>query len=89
MKTHPTAPVALFIAALLTGCGTHPARPLIDEADLQDAADDMEESRLDYESCLKDQEDEPDIYCDDWKEIYEDDRDAYELLIKQKKAQSR
>lgn len=87
MKIHPIALGALFAAALLAGCGSHPARPLIDAADIQGAAEDMEESRLDYQGCLKDQEDEPEINCDIWKEIYEDDQDAYELLVQRKKAQ--
>jgi hypothetical protein len=87
MQARPILLGALLAAALLTGCGSHPAKPLIDAADIQDAAEDMEESRLDYQGCLKDQEDEPDINCDEWKEIYEDDQDAYEWLIKRKKAQ--
>ncbi|MGZ8219640.1 hypothetical protein [Methylomagnum sp.] len=87
MKIHPIALGMLLSAALLTGCVSRLASSLSGDPDIQDAADDMEESRLDYESCLKDQEDEFGLNCDDWKDIYEDDQDAYERLVKRQQAQ--
>ena len=77
---------ALALTAALAGCGTSPNRTLSDD-DIEEAANDMEESKLDYEDCLRQQEEEEDVSCDEWKQIYEEDRDAYEFLVKQKKAQ--
>jgi uncharacterized lipoprotein len=81
---------ALTVVGMLAGCGTDPGKTLSrqfsDDPDVEEAANDMEESKLDYENCLKDQEEEITISCDQWKEIYEEDRDAYERILKEKSA---
>ena len=77
---------AFALTLTLLGCGTHPNRAVSEEdAEIEEAANDMEESKLDYENCLRQQEEE-NVSCDEWKEIYEEDRAAYELLLKQKGA---
>lgn len=78
------------MAVVLTGCGTtQPAKFLDDDPDLEEAADDVKESKLDYETCLKDQEDGAEVDCDYWKDMYEEDQLAYDQLLKARKAKGR
>lgn len=74
----------LFLAALglLAGCAANPAQPFTADDEVEEARSDMEESKRDYELCLHDQEEEVDIDCEVFKEIYEEDREAYENLLK-------
>lgn len=79
---------ALALLGLLAGCASHLSKTSPDESDIKDAESDMHESKLDYESCLRDQEEEVEIDCEIFKEIYEEDRETYEYLIKLKKAKA-
>lgn len=78
---------AVVIAAFLTGCGTAPVKPVgEDDPDLDEAMSDMEESKAEYQACLRDQDEYDEMDCEPFKEMYEEDREAYEQMAKAKNA---
>lgn len=77
------------LLGLLAGCAAHPVRTTPDNSDIEEAQSDMDDSKRDYESCLQDREDEVEIDCEVFKEIYEEDREAYEALLKLNKTGAR
>ena len=95
MKARPKPPRAarifrplfsLVLAALLAGCGSAPGKAATgqsgEDPEVEEARSDMEDSRAEYEGCLRDQDEYDDLDCDLFKEIYEEDREAYERVRK-------
>jgi hypothetical protein len=78
----------LALLGLLAGCGAAPKpAPAAIDSDIEEAQDEMQESKQEYEGCLRDSEEAyDDMDCEVFKEIYEEDREAYENLIRLKKA---
>jgi hypothetical protein len=75
---------AIFaVLCLAAGCSSAPSTPGMDP-DVEEALSDMQDSKREYEICVHDQEEEPELPCDTFKEIYEEDKDAYERLLVQK-----
>jgi hypothetical protein len=75
--------IAITIA--LSACASDFGRAFLIGSDLEEAAADLEDSKFDYETCVREQEEE-DNSCDPWKDLYEEDRAAYERLLKQQKS---
>jgi len=46
----------------------------------------MAESKQEYELCLHDQEEEIDVDCEVFRDIYEEDREAYDILAARRKS---
>ncbi|BBL76252.1 hypothetical protein [Methylomagnum ishizawai] len=84
----------LALAAWLAACQTAPDKAAAHghgtanvDPDLDEASNDLEESKSDYEACLREQEDDAELDCEASKEMYEEDQAAYDALLKKKKAQ--
>lgn len=78
---------AVILAAILSACATTPADHKAHlDADIEEAANDMEDSKRDYEDCLREQEEDEEWSCDEFKDMYEEDQQAYERLLRKKAA---
>lgn len=78
---------AMVVAGFLTGCGTGPSKALGgDDPDIEEALNDMEESKAEFEGCLRDQDEYDELDCEPFKEMYEEDREAYQQLLKSRQA---
>ncbi len=82
---------ALALATLLAGCQTAPSKTappgqVVADPEIDEAANELEESKSDYESCVREQEDDRGLDCDVAKEMYEEDQEAYDDLLRKKKA---
>lgn len=82
---------AFALAALLAACQTPPTKTTAHgqagsvDPELDEANNDLEESKRDYEYCLREQEDDRALDCEASKEMYEEDQEAYDDLLKKKK----
>jgi hypothetical protein len=79
---------AIAVAAALTGCGTTPSGRVTGDPDIDEAANDVEESKSDYEACTREQEEDKELSCEEFKEMYEEDLQAYnDILVKKKRSE--
>jgi len=88
-------PAALALAVFLAGCQTapsnvppKPAQSALDP-EIEEASADLEESKSDYDSCVRAQDDDPEINCEMVKEMYDEDQAAYDDLLRRRKAAQR
>lgn len=85
---------AMALAILLAGCQSAPQKkpapaPVAAvDPEVEEAAEDVEASKADYEGCLRDQEDDRDLNCEAAKEMYEEDQQAYDAILIRKKARA-
>lgn len=84
----PNMILALAMAGFLNGCGTtNPAKAAGDEdSEVEEARIDMEDSKAEYEACLRDQDEYEDLDCEPFKEMYDEDHEAYRQILEAKKA---
>jgi hypothetical protein len=84
---------AIALAMLLAGCQSAPEKPparapVAVDPEIEEAAEDVEASKADYEGCLRDQEDDRYLNCEAAKEMYEEDQQAYDAILIRKKAKA-
>lgn len=84
----PSLSLVSVILMTLTGCSYLQSRVDLDAA-IASAREEMLDSRSDYELCVKDQDELPDLSCDLLHDIYQEDAEAYEALLAQRKARGR
>ncbi|CAL1239367.1 hypothetical protein [Candidatus Methylocalor cossyra] len=66
---------------LLGACAPSPSVRPTNDSELEEAANDLEDSKYEYEACLREQEEDDNLSCEELKEMYEEDRRAYDQAL--------
>lgn len=72
---------AMAATTLLGACAPSPSVRPTNDSELEEAANDLEDSKYEYEACLREQEEDDNLSCEELKEMYEEDRRAYDQAL--------
>ncbi len=73
--------LATAVAGVLYGCGTASKLPPVAGLTAEEATERLEESKREYETCVKNREPGRPT-CDSLEDLYERDKQAYESVVR-------